>query len=74
MKKLILVSVLLLLGTVAYCQDTQTQDIQNNKAVVNIQKQPTDETSKQKQDVKSNWFCVVVQVNGKVPFDKSDKD
>lgn len=74
MKKLILVSVLLLLGTVAYCQDTQTQDIQNNKAVVNIQKQPTGETSKQKQDVKSNWFCVVVQVNGKVPFDKSDKD
>lgn len=74
MKKLILVSVLLLLGTVAYCQDTQTQDIQNNKAVVNIQKQPTGETSKQKQDVKGNWFCVVVQVNGKVPFDKSDKD
>lgn len=41
------------------------QKFNNNIAVVSVQKQPTTENT-QKQSVKSNWFCIVVQVNGKV--------
>ena len=40
--------------------------IEDNKAVFTVQKQPNDEKSVQKQDVKRNWFCIVIQVNGKV--------
>lgn len=38
----------------------------SNKAVISIQKQPTDENSKQLQDIKKNWFCIIIQVNGKI--------
>ena len=44
----------------------QEISIEANKAVISLQKQPTDEKSTQKQEVKNNWFCVVVQVNGKI--------
>lgn len=40
------------------------QNFQDNKAVLAVQKQPANENA-QKQQVKNNWFCVVVQVNGK---------
>lgn len=38
---------------------------EDNKAVISLQKQPTDVKSTQTQDVKRNWFCIVIQVNGK---------
>ena len=41
------------------------QVFNNNRASVSIQKQPSLEES-QKQCVKNNWFCIIVQVNGKV--------
>lgn len=44
----------------------QTIKLEDNKAVITVQKQPNDEKSAQKQDVKRNWFCIIVQVNGKV--------
>lgn len=48
--------------------DNANQEIvlEANKAVITVQKQPNDEKSTQKQDVKRNWFCVIIQVNGKV--------
>lgn len=51
-----------------YAEDTANQEIvlEANKAVITVQKQPNDEKSTQKQDVKRNWFCVIIQVNGKV--------
>lgn len=39
---------------------------EDNKAVVSIQKQPVETPINQKQDVKRNWFCIIVQVNGKL--------
>ena len=47
--------------------ETANQSItsEDNKAVISLQKQPTDTKSAQSQDVKRNWFCIVIQVNGK---------
>ena len=41
------------------------QKFEDNRASISIQKQPTTENT-QKQTVKNNWFCIVVQVNGKI--------
>lgn len=72
MKKLIIA-----LGIIFFCaqsvfaNDNQIQanqdiNIEDNKAVVTVQKQPTNAESMQKQVVKNNWFCIVLQVNGKI--------
>lgn len=72
MKKLLIVlSLLLFSSQFAFADETQlqanqTQTVDTNKAVISVQKQPVDEKSKQKQNVKNNWFCIVIQVNGKV--------
>lgn len=65
--------VLSFLAVPVFCEETANQEIvlEANKAVITVQKQPNDEKSVQKQDVKRNWFCVIVQVNGKV-LDNSD--
>lgn len=44
----------------------QDVKVENNKAMIKVQKQPASPSSQQKANVKSNWFCVVIQVNGKV--------
>lgn len=44
----------------------QDVKVENNKVVLKVQKQPASPSSQQKANVKNNWFCVVVQVNGKV--------
>ena len=72
MKKLSIILALLFFCTqVVFANEvinTANQDIviEDNKAVFTIQKQPNDENSMQKQEVKRNWFCIVIQVNGKV--------
>lgn len=70
MKKLaIILGLLLFCGNSVFADEViANQEIisDSNKAVISIQKQPTDEKSTQKQDVKKNWFCVIIQVNGKV--------
>ena len=73
MKKLLLFSLLMLLcGSTVFANETTIakQDIviENNKAVLSLQKQPLDEKTEQKQDVKKNWFCIVVQINGKKKY------
>lgn len=40
------------------------QKFDDNRAVVSVQKQPASEN--QKQGIRRNWFCIIVQVNGKV--------
>lgn len=63
----------IILGLCFFCMQAvqaeeanQEINLQDNKAVISLQKQPTDEKSSQRQAVRNNWFCVVVQVNGKI--------
>ena len=74
MKKLsILLSLLFCFTPIAFAENANQEiNIEQNKAVVSVQKQPINEASAQKQNVKSNWFCIIVQVNGKTPFDKTE--
>nr|DAN37757.1 MAG TPA: TRAF PROTEIN, TRAO PROTEIN, TRAN ADHESION, BACTERIAL SECRETION.5A [Caudoviricetes sp.] len=68
MKKIVIALSLLMLGCKGFCADMvqPEQTFEDNRAVITVQKQPTDNQSTQKQNIKNNWFCVVVQVNGKV--------
>lgn len=70
MKKLaILLALLLFCSESVFAAETATatpeQKFSDNKAVITVQKQPATENT-QKQGVKNNWFCIVVQVNGKI--------
>ena len=48
----------------AFCEEVNPEQTANdNRAVVTVQKQPAKEN---KQQVKNNWFCIVIQVNGKI--------
>ena len=77
MKKLsIILSLLLFCSQAVFADEAQTaknqaQTIEDSKAVISVQKQPNYDHN-QKQNVKNNWFCIVVQVNGKV-LDNTDK-
>lgn len=69
MKKVLSIfAVLFMLGNIAFAEELANQEmnVNDNKAVVMVQKQPTQSTSTQKQAVKNNWFCIVIQVNGKI--------
>ena len=70
MKKLaIILSLILFCSQIVLADEINSKqeiNFEDNKAVISIQKQPTDEYSMQKQDVKRNWFCIVIQVNGKI--------
>ena len=74
-----------ILGLLLFCSQTVFADevvntanqdivIEDNKAVFTIQKQPNDENSMQKQDVKRNWFCIVIQINGKIKDSDTAKE
>lgn len=64
MKKLfIILGLLLICSNTVFAVDS-TQVVEDNKAVVAVQKQPTNENNKQA--VKNNWFSIVIVVNGKV--------
>lgn len=70
MKRLaVILGILLFCGQVVLADETTNanpeQKFEDNRASISIQKQPTTENT-QKQTVKNNWFCIVVQVNGKV--------
>lgn len=46
--------------------------LDKNNAVIAVQKQPLTDTSKQGVEAKRNWFCIIIQVNGKVLNDKAN--
>ena len=51
-------------GQIVLADEVQpAQTANDNRAVVTVQKQPAKEN---KQQVKNNWFCIVIQVNGKI--------
>ena len=69
MKKVLSIfAVLLMFSNITFAEEMANQEIEvnDNKAVVMVQKQPTQATSTQQQAVKNNWFCIVIQVNGKI--------
>ena len=75
MKKLsIILGLLLFCNSVVFASDIsdpetlETSQISNdNRAVISVQKQPaTAEQSIQKQEVKQNKWCIIIQVNGKI--------
>ena len=68
--------ILLVLGVFALCSlplsvkateettlEVPSQVADDNRALLTVQKQPAKEN---KQQANRNWFCIVVQVNGKV--------
>ena len=69
----------IILGLLLFCfQGVSASEIEaaqtfnENRGTIAIQKQPSKEN---KQEVKSNWFCIVIQVNGKLKADNtSDPD
>lgn len=44
----------------------QEIEMRENKVIINVQKQPMNEQSRQKIVLRKNWFVVNIQVNGKV--------
>lgn len=65
MKKLLLLglSTILLMSVKCYAEES-TQAVNDNKAVIAVQKQPPNELQKQK--ASNNKWCIIIQVNGKV--------
>ena len=60
----------IILGLLFFCSQAcfadeiePAQTANDNRAVIAVQKQPAKEN---KQEVKNNWFCIILQVNGKV--------
>lgn len=50
----------------AFCEEVNLEQIVNdNRATIAIQKQPTMEQG-QKQEAKQNKWCIIIQVNGKI--------
>lgn len=73
----ILLTFLFLCTSISFADEIPTNadqeiNIEQNKAVVSIQKQPMNENSLQKQKVKNNWFCIIIQVNGKALPNKTN--
>lgn len=73
MKKILGVLLLLLVSAqVAFADEVVNADAEQiiemseNKVILNIQKQPLNEQSRQKIVLKKNWFVVNINVNGKV--------
>lgn len=65
MKKLVILGLLSILLMSAKCYaEEATQAVNDNKAVVAIQKQPSNEVQKQK--AANNRWCIIIQVNGKI--------
>ena len=74
MKKLLIILILMIACSHSVFADEiaeknnaeQVIEMTENKVILNIQKQPLNENSKQKIVLKKNWFVVNVNVNGKV--------
>lgn len=76
MKKLVVI-----LGLCFFCTQqvqaeevitNQTTSLEDNRVIVSLQNQSNEKQSSQKQDVKRNWFCVIIQINGKAYTDKTN--
>lgn len=48
---------------------TQAKEIQNSGAVISVQKQPVTQATEQTVHAKKCFFCIFIQVNGKIKED-----
>ena len=56
----------------AFCEEINSEQVVNdNRATIAIQKQPTTEQG-QKQEAKQNKWCIIIQVNGKIKNIEAD--
>lgn len=60
---IVMVSMLVFGAIKCFAEDAE-QSVNDNRAVVALQKQPSIKTHKQ--EAKQNKFCIIVQINGKV--------
>lgn len=78
MKKIFLsVAVFIALcSNIAFAETANPSDqiitLDKSNAVIAVQKQPLTDTSKQGVEAKRNWFCIIIQVNGKTFDDKAN--
>lgn len=66
MKKLsIILGILFFYNAGVFADEVQpTQIAEDNRAVIAVQKQPA--LDQQKQVATRNWFCIIIQCNGKI--------
>lgn len=72
-----ILSFLLLSGVMCHAEDlttaneqsTQSIETENSGAIIKIQKQPVTDSTKQQITVKKSFFCILIQINGKVKED-----
>lgn len=63
----VILSLLFLCSSVVFADEVQPEQTANdNRATISIQKQPATEEAPQKQEIKQNKWCIIIQVNGKV--------
>ena len=66
----------IILGILLFCSQgvfaaDSSQTVEDNKAVIAVQKQPSNEVQKQK--ATRNIACIIIQINGKVKDNNIDK-
>lgn len=66
----------IILGILLFCSQgvfaaDSAQTVEDNKALIAVQKQPTNEVQKQK--ATRNIACIIIQINGKVKDNNIDK-
>ena len=74
-KTALLVLIILLMTTICYADEQthkQTQEAKDIKGAIVIKKQPTQENAMQVQRVEKVYGSIVIFVQGKTPFDKTD--
>lgn len=64
MKRLSIVLGILLFCSVSVLANDTIQNVEDNKAVIAVQKQPSNEVQKQK--ATRNIACIIIQINGKI--------
>ena len=73
MKKLLLLLAVLLLSCPAFASEKQQeQKVTQAYGAIGVQKQPTQENAPQAQTISKVYGCIIIQVQGKVPFDKTE--
>lgn len=61
---LIVLMSMFVFGAIKCFAEEAEQSVNDNRAVVALQKQPSNKV--QKQEAKQNKWCIIVQINGKV--------
>lgn len=61
---LLLLATMFVFGAIKGFAEEAEQSVNDNRAAIAIQKQPSNKA--QKQEAKQNKWCIIVQINGKI--------